>query len=96
MRFMGRLYKEPEKGGAWLVGYKIYWLGDRPDMPNTYNDLAEFDSRWKAFSDINSGKAWLHTEMIRITGKKTIEWYESANYVQGDVMFKLEKESINA
>jgi hypothetical protein len=96
MRFMGRLEKEPEEGGAWLVGYKIYF-GDENAPPKVVQYSGERDSRWRAFESAEAGKRWLKREMIRITGKRVIKWYTSRTglYIQGDVFYKIEKEKIN-
>jgi len=91
-RFMGRLMKEPEQGGAWLVGYKIYF-GDPKDK---YSFIGERDSAWHAFSNPSAGKRWLKRELLRISGKKSVKFNESniidgkPTYIQGDVIYKVD------
>ena len=91
-RFMGRLMKEPTPGGAWLVGYKIYF--GSLTVPNSFD--GERDSDWHAFSNPTAGKRWLKSELLRISGKKTIKFNESnlvegkPTYIQGDVLYKID------
>ena len=90
MRFMGRIYKETEQGGAYLVGYKIYF-----GNPNGAKEFVnEMDSTWKAFSTIEAGKKWLNKQAREITGKVTSpKWYgkKDDSFHQTDVLFKLER-----
>ena len=83
-RFMGRMILNPEKGGAWLTGIKIY-----------YEDGTEKDT-WQAFKSVNAGKAWLKKKCFEFTGKKSIKFHASnvvgnvPQYWQGDVMYKVD------
>jgi hypothetical protein len=88
-RFMGRLEKNPAKGGAWLVGYKIYY-GD-PNMKGSF--ISEKDSPWVAFTNASAGKRWLKEELFKVTGKKSMKFHEGnlvegkPTYIQGDVLY---------
>lgn len=91
MRFMGRIYKEPEAGGAYLVGYKIYF--GNPNGMNEYVD--EMDSQWKAFTTVEAGKAWLNRQAKEITGKQTKPaWFSKRDdsFHQTDVYYRLTRE----
>lgn len=86
MRFMGRIYKEHETGGAYLVGYKIYF--GNPDGSREYT--SEVDSNWHAFSTAEAGKAWINKQAREITGKRVSpKWYSERhdNYHQTDVLY---------
>lgn len=90
MRFMGRIYKESEAGGAYLVGYKIYF-GNPNGKPEYVNEM---DSQWKAFTTVEAGKAWLSKQAREITGKRTSpKWYGKSDdsFHQTDVLFRLNR-----
>jgi len=89
MRFMGRVYKD-EIGGAWLVGYKIYF-GNK-DGKNEYVD--EMDSKWHAFPTAEAGKAWLNKQAREITERKALsKWIDNKDktYYQMDIIYKKPK-----
>lgn len=86
--FEAELYKNPEKGGAWLAVYTV--------------TRADYDkpiaSGYSAWSNASAGKRWLKSMVLEHTNKKSIKMIATEEVdakgkplaFDGEVAFKVE------